>query len=419
MYQALQRKSQHQQAIYEASKIINASLERTQKELLDLLVGQMVTKIVPKEDAINILGTIHLYDPETQALKLESTHPQEAFDPRRIGESRSLINPPQGRIGISGRAAITKKPQLVPDISRDPDYLIYSESTKSELDVPMLAGEQVLGVLSLECDHLNGFDRDSQDALSAFAELAVIAIQNTRRYRELKETRATVGNITAVAWMGLVAAAWRHSIGNMATTISDLSLLAEKDLEKGKPPEKISLRMNKIRKIVKEIQDIPMPPLSSESGIEPVNVCQLVRDRINQFRSKKERYGGIDFQLDFKNDDLLIVRASPEWLRRVLDILIDNASNALKESPLKQITTQVKLRNEGVEILVSDTGPGIPDHIRPKLFNHPIEKKKWEKGSGIGLFIANTIIQVYAGRLEIASSGPHGTTMVIWLPLLK
>jgi GAF domain-containing protein len=418
MYQALQRKSQHQQAIYEASKIINANMELTQKELLDLLVEQIVTKIVPAAGAMNILGAILLYNDEKKELKLECTYPKAAFGTHRINEIRSLINPPEGKIGITGRAALEKKPQRVDDVTRVDQYLNYSKDTKSELDVPMLEGKTVLGVLSLECDQLNGFDKDAENALCAFAELAAIAIQNTRRYQELKETRATVGNITAVAWMGLVAGAWRHTIGNMATTISDLSELAQKDLEKGEATEKIKQRLNKIQGIVEELQNIPMPPLSSEDGVEPVCICHLVRDRINQFR-KKHRYGDTQFEITFEIEELSTVRASPEWLRRILDILIDNASDAMRGCQLKRINTFIGPRNEGVEILISDTGTGIPNHHQSILFNKPIHKAKKEKGSGIGLFLANSIIQVYGGRLEIRSTGPDGTTMALWLPLLK
>jgi len=419
MYQALHRKSQHQQAMYEASKIITASLELTQKDLLDLLVKQMVTRIVPAAGALNILGVIHLYDHEKKELILECTYPQAAFGTHQTGEKRSLKNPPLGKIGISGRAVLQKKPQRVGDVTQDGEYLNYSAATKSELDVPMKEGETVLGVLSLECNQFNGFDKDAEEALCGFAELAVIAIQNTRHYQELKETRATVGNITAVAWMGLVAGAWRHSIGNMATTISDLSLHAQLDLIDGLPTEKINERLKKIQKIVDEIQSIPMPPLSSEAGVEPIYICQLVRDRINQFMSKKERYGGIEFEMAFEIDELTMVRGSPEWLRRILDILIDNARDAMKKSDFKKINTVVGSRDEGVEILVSDTGTGIPKHVHSILFKKPIPKKKKEKGSGLGLYLANTIIQVYEGRLEIRSSGSDGTTMALWLPLLK
>ena len=234
MYQTLQRKAQHQQAIYEASKIINASLELSRNELLDLLVKQMV-RIVPSVGASNILGAIHSYDDEKKELSLACTYPVEAFGAHRVGEVRSLANSQGDKVEITGRAALSGRPMREGDVTRVGDYLNYNENTCSELDVPMLDAGKAIGVLSLECDQLNGFDQDAEDALCAFAELAVIAIQNARRYRELREARAMVGNITAVAWMGLVAGAWRHSIGNMATTISDLSLLAQTELERKNP----------------------------------------------------------------------------------------------------------------------------------------------------------------------------------------
>lgn len=419
IHQSLERKSRHRGAIYEASKIINASLERTEKELLALLVEQMVTKIVPAAGATNNLGVILSYDHEKNELKLESVYPVEALGANRIGETRSLSHPPHGRIGITSRAVLQKKPQRVNDVAVDPDYRNSHDKTRSELDVPMLEGDSVLGVLSLQCNQLNGFDEESEETMRAFAELAAIAIQNACRYRELKEARMTVGNMTAVAWMGLVSGTWRHSISNKAITISELTCHVQKDLAKGASGEKINQRLEKIKEIVEEIGKVPFPPLSDEEGVEYFTICPLVRDRINEFKQKKVRYGGIEYEIKISIDELAMVHASREWLRRILDILINNASNAMKRSDVKKITIALEPENEGVSILVSDTGTGIPDQLLPYLLIRPFKKKKREKGSGIGLFLANSIIQVYGGRLEMRSTGLDGTTMALWLPLQK
>ena len=418
IYQAFQRKSRHQHAIYKASKIINAGFGRTEKELLNLLVEHMVTEIVPAASARNNMGSILLYNHEKNELKVECNY-SEGEGSHLKDVVRSLSHPQQGRIGISGRAVITKKPQRVDDVRTDIDYLNNNDKTKSELDVPMLEGDTVLGVLSLQCNQLSGFDQDAEDAMCSFAELASIAIQNTRRYQELKETRATVGNITAVAWMGLVAGAWRHTIGNMATTISDISELTKNDLIKGASNQNINLRLNKIQEIVDDIQKIPMPPLSSEQGVEPINILQLVHDRINQYKGKKEHYGDIEFDMVFEIYELTKVRASPEWLRRILDIVIDNARNSMKGKKRKQIKTLIIPKDKGVEILISDTGAGIPVHLIPILGKNPISKKGDEKGSGIGLFLVSSIIQVYGGRLKIHSTDPDGTTISLWFPIFS
>ena len=415
-YQALQRKSWQQESIYEASKIITKSLELTENELLGLLAVQMVTRLLPLAGGNIVLGAIYIYDRARQEIELVSAYPQEALGCHWRGEIRSLINPLGGIIGISGKAVLEKKPQREGDVNQLDYYLKYNERTQSELDVPIMQNGIVLGVLSLECDRLNGFDKDVEDALTAFAELAVIAIQNARRYQELKDAKATVGNITAVAWMGLVAGAWRHAVGNMAITIGDIAQLAQFDLKSGEPTEKINGRFDKIQEIVEEIKKIPMPPLSSETGLESIHICQLVRDRVNQFK-KKDRYKSIDFEIESHIDELSEVRANPEWIRRILDILIDNATNAMRGRPLKKINTIMAAYNGGVEILMSDTGTGIPNDLNVKLFKAPMTKAKDEKGSGLGLFLANSIIRVYGGWLEVRSTGLEGTTMALWLPL--
>lgn len=66
---------------------------------------------------------------------------------------------------------------------------------------------------------------------------------------------------------------------------------------------------------------------------------------------------------------------------------------------------------------MSDTGTGIPNDLNVKLFKAPMTKAKDEKGSGLGLFLANSIIRVYGGWLEVRSTGLEGTTMALWLPL--
>lgn len=138
---------------------------------------------------------------------------------------------------------------------------------------------------------------------------------------------------------------------------------------------------------------------------------------INQLRIK-QKYGVIEYEVQIRIDELAMVHASPEWLRQILDILIDNASNAMKRNDTKKITITLEPEQEGVAILVSDTGRGIPVRQRSNLLKKPFFKKKHETGSGIGLFLANMIIQVYRGKLEVRSTGPDGTTMVLWLPLL-
>ncbi len=88
--------------------------------------------------------------------------------------------------GIAGRAAITGKAQLVNDVTQDPDYLVFNPETRSELDVPIKIGGKVIGVISVEHQDFNAFDRDDQRYLESLAVQAAIAIQNARAYNVLQ-----------------------------------------------------------------------------------------------------------------------------------------------------------------------------------------------------------------------------------------
>ena len=71
---------------------------------------------------------------------------------------------------------------------------------------------------------------------------------------------------------------------------------------------------------------------------------------------------------------------------------------------------------ERVEIRIGDTGSGVPESVSSLLLKDRIEKRKGSKGLGMGLLMAQCIVQTYGGEIHLASTGPNGTTMVIILP---
>jgi GAF domain-containing protein/response regulator of citrate/malate metabolism len=261
------------------------------------------------------------------------------------------------------------------------------------------------------------FNENDARLLHIFTNQAAAVVENARLYEELKQAKGFVGTMTAVAWMGTVAGAWRHAIGNYATTIEDLVKHIRSDLKKNARASKINGRLTEIEEVISEIREVPMPPLSTEEGVESVFINELVERRIEQLRTKRGRYDRVIFETDFALDSAATVRASPEWLRRVLDILVNNAVNAMADTPIRQLTIVTRSVDDSVEIVVKDTGKGIPKGVRSKLFQKPIEKPKGVKGSGLGLFLAQAIIQTYGGKLDVDSTGPTGTTMIFWLPL--
>ena len=111
------------------------------------------------------------------------------------------------------------------------------------------------------------------------------------------------------------------------------------------------------------------------------------------------------------------VMADPEAMRRALANLIDNAAEAMQESLLRVLSIQTSFgeRQGMAEIVVADTGPGITDDMRERLFLPWFSTR--QRGTGLGLSIVAKIIQDHGGSIRVENNTPTGARFIIELPL--
>ena len=111
--------------------------------------------------------------------------------------------------------------------------------------------------------------------------------------------------------------------------------------------------------------------------------------------------------------------ADPEAIRRALANLIDNAAEAMQGSLLRVLDIRSALSEDGaaVEVTVSDTGHGLTDEIRERLFL-PFYSTK-QRGTGLGLSIAAKIVQEHGGSIRAESNSPKGARFLVRLPLME
>ncbi len=111
--------------------------------------------------------------------------------------------------------------------------------------------------------------------------------------------------------------------------------------------------------------------------------------------------------------------ADPEAIRRALANLIDNAAEAMQGSLLRVLSVYTALSEDGaaVEVTVSDTGHGLTDEIRERLFL-PFYSTK-HRGTGLGLSIAAKIVQEHGGSISAESNTPKGARFLLRLPLME
>ena len=101
--------------------------------------------------------------------------------------------------GIAGAAAQARRPIYSPDVTTDPRYLGHSASTRSELAIPLMVRDEVVGVLDCHSDQAEYFDNETVDLLTLFATQASIGLQNAKLYSMLQRRAAQLEAINAIA----------------------------------------------------------------------------------------------------------------------------------------------------------------------------------------------------------------------------
>jgi diguanylate cyclase (GGDEF)-like protein len=148
---------------------------------------------------------IFLVDHETGALNLR-TH-------AGWGDSTLPLQIELGK-GLIGNSAKLKRPIYAPDVTKDPRYLDAIKSTRSELAIPLIVRDEVVGVLDCQSDQLDFFDSEASDLLILFSTQASIALQNARLY-SLEQRKAA--QLEAINY-----------IAKQATAVLDLDELLDK-----------------------------------------------------------------------------------------------------------------------------------------------------------------------------------------------
>ena len=121
---------------------------------------------------------------------------------------------------------------------------------------------------------------------------------------------------------------------------------------------------------------------------------------------------GVEVIRNFKS--IPLIKCHPDELNQVWTNLIHNSLQAMDNKGT--LTVTVEQEGDGVVVKVSDTGSGIPEELREKIFQAFFTTKKAGEGSGLGLDIVKKIIDKHGGKIDFVSKVGFGTTFTIWLP---
>jgi two-component system NtrC family sensor kinase len=238
------------------------------------------------------------------------------------------------------------------------------------------------------------------------------------RTKELTEMQAHLIQSEKLASLGKLAAGIAHEINNPLGGILIYSHLLLEDLDKNSP------HYENIKKIVKETsrcKDIVKGLLEFARPKEPEMNLIDINDIVERSLSIMERqalFQNINIKKTFASDLPKIVADSAQ-LQQVFVNIILNAAEAMDGNGVLTLSTSFNGSGKFIEVKFSDTGHGIKEEDKKRLFEPFFSTKEVGKGTGLGLAISYSIIQKHEGTIEVQSQPGKGSTFIVKLPLKK
>jgi signal transduction histidine kinase len=260
--------------------------------------------------------------------------------------------------------------------------------------------------------------------LQAFLIAGLLLEHGRRRRAELAERRhlATIAHVDRRGAMGELAASLAHELGQPLAAILANAKAAELMLAAG------PIETEELRNILEDIRGDDLRAAAIIRGMREmlqkrelrsgaVDLNQLVRETA-ALVTPDARIRQIDFELQLA-PGLATAAGEPIYLQQVLLNLMLNGVAAVAAQPpeLRRVRVQT-LSNDGLlELVVSDTGHGIPQDLVETIFEPFVTTK--EHGLGVGLSIARSIVEAHGGRIEAANNPGGGASFRVRLPIPK
>jgi GAF domain-containing protein/ActR/RegA family two-component response regulator len=406
-FDLINRHKKYLEVLYQAGNLITSSLS-----LEDRLV-EISKQAVNLSDAT---GSMPLFCDVLLVIDNQLTY--KVTFPEEYSPKRKIHDVNTRPMGVIGRAYYLGESQLVLDTSQDVDYRDTGAVMLSELAVPMKDPEgHVIGIINIESPEKCAFDEENKTQLEFLAVQAAIAINNVQVYEELRKSKGMIGGRQALAWMGMTSSYWQHKI-RADLNIVELEVELIKIALKQNTLAHLDEHLSKILRKTQAIQNVPLTPtLSSSDGIDKILVNQLISQRAEQHIVY---HAGVEISQSFELPEHYTCRANREWLKRAFDLLMDNAVEAVLNREQKLITVGTRLLDaKTAEIFIIDNGPGIKPEILKLIGIDRIEKPEDAEGFGMGLLMAEMILNAYGGRIYPKKTGPSGTEMVMQIPVIE
>ncbi|MFQ5877398.1 MAG: ATP-binding protein [Acidobacteriota bacterium] len=273
------------------------------------------------------------------------------------------------------------------------------------LCLPLALRGDVIGVVYLDSRRPLPQHQPDLPLLEALAGLAAVAIQNSRLVEERVRAERTLA-------MGQMAKAIVHDVRSPLTSIRGLADLLLARTAEGDPSRPhlctIIAEVDRLADLTGDLLQFSReaPPLQRSA----TRLADLVRRSLQPLGPQLRRAG---VRLDLSLDEEVRAMVDPARMLRVLHNVIANALEAMPDGG--SLAVGCGRRGDRCEITLDDSGRGMPEEVRRRLFE-PFFSHGKRHGTGLGLAIVRKIVEEHGGSVSIDSAPGRGTRVRVDLP---
>jgi signal transduction histidine kinase len=340
------------------------------------------------------------------------------------GAAAGTVFPPGTIVPIAGSAvtqlqsgqAIYREDMTERRFDEEDDFVALG--LLSRVLAPMLAGPETIGAISVVRREAHAFSPADIELLSLLGRLVGSAVQNIRAYEAERTTAEELRRLSALRadFVSLVSHELRSPMASVIGSARTLQL-RWRELGPDQRESFLALIAHETSRLADLIGDV-LDTSRIEAGtfsysFDDVDLAFLVRDSA----AAAERGQDEVPVRAVVHDPLPRVRGDRERLRQVLVNLIDNA---VKYSPPGvEVNVEAQSTNGRVVIEVRDQGPGIAPEHQQVIFEKfgRVQGGSAKPGTGLGLFIARSIVEAHGGSLAVRSNPERGSIFTLSLPV--
>jgi signal transduction histidine kinase len=291
---------------------------------------------------------------------------------------------------------------------------IHDFSLRSVICAPIIARDELLGVIHIDCSMTaHTYSEEQLRLITAIGYQAGLALENLQllAQRMQQERLAAVGE--TVAYLS-------HHIKNILQGMRSGADLLELGLAK-KREEQVRQGWGIVHKNLDKVMDLTMNMLAFSKDREPrldyVQLNHMVNEVVELAQhTADERHIMLLSDLE---ENIPPIMLDADGISRALLNIVMNALDAVPHTEgIIHVKTHYDAANKIATISVLDNGPGIPENQIATIFQ-PFHSSKGNAGTGLGLAVAKKVLDEHRGRIEVTSNPVDGTVFSLQIPTVE